>query len=264
MKIKEIQSKSCLNKSKLTDYVINPYTGCQHECKYCYADFIKRFQKIEEEWGEFIFPKVNCPELLGEEIKKAKPGHIWLSSVTDPYTPIEKEYKLTRKILKTLLKEKEKFSVEILTKSSLVERDLDLIKNLNADLGMSIGSLNRKYSKATEPFSSQPEDRIRTLKKAKEKGIKVFGFISPVTIFTDLEEIFNKLSFCDYVWVEILNIKPLVKRKILPTIKKNFPGRFKEFLEMINNYDSFCKKIKEETKVLEKKYNLKVKDVVVH
>jgi DNA repair photolyase len=93
-----------MNKSKITDYVINPYTGCQHGCKYCYATFIRRFQNIKEEWGEFIFPKINCPDLLEKELATNKPGVIWMSSVTDPYTPIEAKYQLTRKILEKIAK----------------------------------------------------------------------------------------------------------------------------------------------------------------
>ncbi|MEK6864536.1 MAG: radical SAM protein, partial [Nanoarchaeota archaeon] len=89
MEFKEIKCKSCMTKSKLTDYVINPYTGCMHGCKYCYAVFIKRFQDIKAEWGDFVYAKANCPELLKKELEKNKPGHIWISSVTDCYQPIE-------------------------------------------------------------------------------------------------------------------------------------------------------------------------------
>lgn len=70
MKIKEIECKACMVKSKLTDYVINPYTGCQHGCVYCYADFIRRFQNISEKWGEFVFVKVNCVDFLEAELEK--------------------------------------------------------------------------------------------------------------------------------------------------------------------------------------------------
>ena len=104
MKIKEIKCKHCMTKSKLTDYVINPYTGCSHGCKYCYADFIRRFQNIPEKWGDFVFPKVNCVELLEKELAVNKPGHIWMSSVCDCYISLEGKYKLTRIILETIMK----------------------------------------------------------------------------------------------------------------------------------------------------------------
>jgi len=266
MIIKEIKCKSCMTKSKLTDYVINPYTGCQHGCIYCYADFIRRFQNIKESWGDFVYAKINCPELLKKELEKNKAGHIWMSSVCDCYISLENKFRLTRQILEIISKSpyKKKFSIEILTKSGLVKRDFDLLKNLNAELGMSINSLDEDFSRAIEPLASSPKIRIETLKQAKKSGIRVFGFISPVTNFTDLEEIFKELSFCDYVWVEILNIKKSVKDRMIPVIKEKFPNKFDEFMEMINNYESFCNKIKKQARELEKKYGLKVRAVVVH
>ncbi len=202
MKIKEIKCKNCMTKSKLTDYVINPYTGCSHGCKYCYADFIRRFQNIPEKWGDFVFAKINCVELLEKELVVNKPGHIWMSSVCDCYMPIEGKYKLTRRILETIARfpYKKKFSIEILTKSALVKRDFDLLKQLNVELGMSINTLNERDSRLIEPFASPPLERIKTLREAKEKGIKVYGFISPVLPgITNLRELFKELSFCEYV-----------------------------------------------------------------
>ncbi len=69
MDIKEIKVKSCITKSRITDYVINPYIGCEHGCKYCYADFIKKFRNIKKQWGDFVHVKVNCPKLLKKELK---------------------------------------------------------------------------------------------------------------------------------------------------------------------------------------------------
>ncbi len=267
MKIKEIKVKSCMTKSKITDYVINPYTGCQHGCKYCYADFIRRFQNIKEKWGDFVYPKINCPELLKKELKKNKPGHIWMSSVCDCYAPIEGKFKLTRKILEIIADSpyKNKFTIEILTKSALVKRDFDLIKKLNCELGLSINTLDEKTSKIIEPFASSPEQRIKTLKEAKEFGIKVFGFISPVLPgITNLDEIFKNLSFCDYVWVELLNTRKSVLNRLMPIIKKEFPEKVKDFEFAINNSEKYFKEIERKVKELEKKYKLKVKQVVRH
>jgi len=267
MKIKEIKSKSCMTKSKLTDYVINPYTGCQHGCKYCYADFMRRFHNIKEKWGDFVYVKINCPEFLKEELIKNKAGNIWLSSVCDAYMPIEAKYKITRRILDIIVNSphKNKFTIEILTKSALVRRDFDLLKELNVEIGCSINSLDASISRIIEPFASPPKERINVLKEAKEQGIEVYGFISPVLPgITNLEEIFRELSFCSYVWVEILNIKKPILNRLLPIIKEHFPNKIKDFEYMINNYEEYCDNIKKEVRNLEKKYNLKVKEVVVH
>ena len=257
-----------MTKSKLTDYVINPYTGCQHGCIYCYADFMRRFQNIKERWGEFIFPKINCPELLPKELEKNKPGNILMSSVCDCYTPIESKYKLTRKILEifTASEFKDKYTMEILTKSILVKRDFDLIKQPNIELGMSVNGLDDKFSRVIEPVASLPKDRIETLRQASKYGIKTFGFISPVTVFTDLEGVFRELkdAECQYVWVEILNIKGSAQSRFSTAIKKNFLDKNEAFLNMINNYEDFCQGIEKQARELEKKYQLKIIEVVVH
>ena len=256
MQIKEITCKNCMTKSKLTDYVINPYTGCQHGCKYCYAYFIKRFQNIREEWGSFIYAKMNCPELLKQELAKNKPGHIWLASVCDCYTLIEGKYQLTRKILETIAKSsyKNKFTIEILTKSALVKRDFDLLKQLNVELGCSINTIDEKIARTIEPLASSPKLRIETLKEAKKQGIKVFGFISPVLPgIANLEDIFRELIFCDYVWVELLNTKKTILDKFMPFIKKTFPDKVKEFEFAINNPSEYYHNLEKEIKELEKK-----------
>jgi len=107
--IKEIESKSVLTKSNLpeTDYCINPYVGCLHNCVYCYARFMKRFTNHAESWGDFLDIKTNAVKVLENELQKAKKGLVLLSSVTDPYQPIEKKIELTREILKKLLKYQE-------------------------------------------------------------------------------------------------------------------------------------------------------------
>lgn len=267
MKIKEVKVKACMTKSKLTDYVINPYIGCQHGCNYCYAVFIRRFQNIKEKWGDFVYVKINCVELLEKELAKNKAGHIWMSSVTDCYSPIEGKYKLTRKILETIAKSpyKKKFTIEILTKSALVKRDFDLLKKLNVELGCSVNTLDEKKARILEPVASPPRERIKTLKLAKEQGIRVYGFISPVIPgITNLEELFRELSFCDYVWVELLNTRKAILDRLMPVIKKEFPEVVEKLEFAINNPKEYYKEIKKEVGILEKKYNLKVKEIVVH
>lgn len=267
MKVKEIQCKSCMTKSALTDYVINPYVGCQHGCKYCYAVFMKRFQNIREPWGDFVYAKVNCPELLRNELERNRAGNIWLSSVTDPYQPIEGKYKLTRKILDTIAGSPygKKFTIEVLTKSALIRRDFDVIKKMNAEVGVSVNTLDNKVAGALEPFASLPTERIKTLKKAKEAGIKVFGFISPVIPgITKLDELFRELSFCGYAWVELLNTKPAYMARLMPVIRKNFPDAVHKIRFAIEHEEEYFQQTSKEIRTLEKKHGLKVKEIVRH
>lgn len=90
MLVTEIHAKSILSKSKVSEYTINPYVGCIHNCIYCYSKFMKRFSRHKEAWGEFVDVKVNAAELLEKEISKKKIGRVWMSGICDPYQPVEK------------------------------------------------------------------------------------------------------------------------------------------------------------------------------
>ena len=102
--VNEINARTILSKSGIPgmDYCINPYVGCAHACKYCYATFMKRFTGHIEPWGSFVDVKINAAELLRRQLKRSKRGRVMLSSVTDPYQPVEEKYRLTRKCLEVL------------------------------------------------------------------------------------------------------------------------------------------------------------------
>ncbi|MGB9893505.1 MAG: SPL family radical SAM protein, partial [Candidatus Saccharicenans sp.] len=119
IKLVEKTAKSILNKSKVFDYCLNPYTGCAHACRYCYASlFMRRYSGHSEPWGQFVDIKINAPELLRGQLPKAKKGTIWIASVCDPYQPVEARYQLTRKCLIEI--SRYQFPVFIQTKSDLV------------------------------------------------------------------------------------------------------------------------------------------------
>ena len=120
-----IQVKDLLTKSNLpaSDYVINPYVGCPHGCKYCYACFMKRFTNHSEEWGQFIDIK-QCDKAISK--KRLEGKTVFLSSVTDCYNPFEEKYESTRKILEQLTEVD--CELMIATKSKLIQRDIDLLK----------------------------------------------------------------------------------------------------------------------------------------
>ena len=82
--VREILAKSILSKSKIQDYTINPYVGCSHSCRYCYAVFMRKYTGHKEKWGEFVDVKINAPELLAKEIKRKRMGRVWVSGVCDP------------------------------------------------------------------------------------------------------------------------------------------------------------------------------------
>jgi pyruvate-formate lyase-activating enzyme len=105
LKIREIFAKNVLTKTGIEgyDYCINPYVGCAHGCRYCYATFMKRFTgHAGEKWGSFLDVRVNMPEVLRKELRKKHTGTVLFGSVTDAYNPMEKRYEITRKCLEAI------------------------------------------------------------------------------------------------------------------------------------------------------------------
>ncbi len=259
--IKEIKCKTILTKTKLPgcDYVINPYRGCMMGCVYCYARFTKRFSNHSEKWGTYVDVKINSVEVLKEQIKKTKKGIVFLSSVTDAYQPIERKYQLTRKILEVLLKHQ--FPVSILTKSSLVLRDLDLFKKFeDIVVGMTITSLGNSI-KNFEPLASLPEDRVKTLKTLHDNGIKTYAHVGPILpYFTDLKKIFSALEgVVDEIWLESFNTTGDNWSGVEQVLKSKFPEMLPKYKEIFftNKKESYITDLKNEISQLSKQHKIK-------
>jgi DNA repair photolyase len=180
LKVREINAKSILNKSKIFDYCLNPYTGCQHNCVYCYARlFMRRYTGHKEEWGKFVDAKVNAPEVLKKQLIRARRGTVWVSSVCDPYQPLEKKYNLTRRCLEQLIPYQ--FPVNIQTKSGLVLKDLDIFRQFEKiEVGLTIATDDEKIAKLFEPMASPIRGRLDALEMLHSKGIRTFVFIGPL------------------------------------------------------------------------------------
>ncbi len=179
MIVREIKAKTILSKSKISDYTINAYVGCEYGCTYCYARFMKRFTGHREKWGEFVDVKINAVNLLKSEIKKKRAGRVWISGVCDPYQSLEKKYKLTRGCLEILVRYG--FPVRIQTKSPLVLRDMDLIEKFEEiEVGFIITTVDENIRKIFESNAPPIEERIEALEKLHSSGIKTFVMIAPL------------------------------------------------------------------------------------
>ena len=175
MKIEEITCKTALSASKLPglDYSLNPYVGCMHQCKYCYVPSILRMPF--QEWKETVKIKRNIPAILSKETKSKKKGVIGISTVTDPYQPLEKKAQLTRYCLEVLIKKD--FPISIQTKSDLIIKDTDIITQFsNVEVMVSIGTLNDELRKLLEPGSSSIQQRINVLKHFSKTMVKSHFF----------------------------------------------------------------------------------------
>lgn len=253
MIVKEIKTNDYVSISKLptSDFVINPYIGCPHACKYCYARFMKRFTNHQEEWGEFIDVKL-CDKKLNT--KKLIGKNIFLSSVTDCYNPLEEKYKITRSILKQLIGIE--CNLTISTKSNLIIRDIDILKQLNhVEVALSMNTLDEKFKNDMDNASSI-KDRIETLKILHEHGIKTVLFMSPIFPgATDFRSIIHTTKkYVDTYWLENLNLRGDYKITIMDYIQKNCPEYYPLYDEIYhkknNTYwetlskeiDAFCEK----------------------
>lgn len=214
LKISEISCKTILNKSSLSDFTLNCYVGCSHRCLYCYARYIKKFKERPEDWGDFVDIKINAPEILSKQIKRLKPPKdVFMSSICDGWQPLEAKYKISRACLKILLEAG--FTVSILTKSSLILRDFDLLEAYNkiGSLGITITTMNKDLQKVLEPFASCSQERVNTLKKAENKGLEIWVFLGPlIPDFTDtpvnLEAVFRALEGLNLARIYVDRLNP--------------------------------------------------------
>lgn len=270
--IKETVSKNIITKSKLpdTDYVINNYVGCNHGCIYCYAEFMKIFTNHTEKWGEFLDVKKFNEEKFVKYLKKINSDKkILMSSVTDPYNPYEIKYKSTRNILKLFIQaNNEHIHLEILTKSLLIFRDIDLLKKIkNITVGISLNTLNDNLRRQIEPCAGSIKSRIEILKKLKGENIPVYLFISPIfPMLTQLEEI---IATCkdtvDFIYFENLNLRGRYKKIILDFISKNFPEYNQLYQDIYTkNKKEYWYLLMEDINRLCKIYDIKYKTFFFH
>ncbi len=180
LKVRDVQAKSILNKSKIYDYCLNPYTGCEVGCLYCYARlFIPRYSGHTEPWGQFVDVKVNAPELLRKQLVRAKRATVWVASVCDAYQPLEAERGLTRRCLEELLARQ--FPVNIQTKSARVTRDLDLFRQFeDIEVGFTIATDDESMARLFEPHASPIAERVAALDLLHSNGIQTFAFLGPL------------------------------------------------------------------------------------
>ena len=257
MIIREISAAGILTRSNIpnTDLVVNPYIGCEHGCIYCYAEFMKRFTNHREPWGSFLDIKINADSLVKPKGKYHK-KRILFSSVTDPYLPHESKYKITRKILQKLISHQP--SISILTKSELITRDIDILKQFKTiEVGISVSTTKDELAKQLEPHASSPLKRFAALKKCRDSGLKTYIFISPIFPYiSDIGKIMKLTeNHADYYMFENLNLRPTNRKKIFDFIKEFTPHLIEKYKVIYNKpydlsyWDQLSVKIEELSKI---------------
>ena len=236
IKINHLKVKTVLTKSNLpiAGYSVNPYVGCTHACRYCYACFMKRFTGHTEEWGTFLdvkhWDKIKDPRRYAGQT-------MIVGSVTDGYNPQEEIFCRTRAFLEQM--QGSGINLIITTKSDLVLRDLELIKTFPSPLiSWSINTLDENFKNDMDKAVSIGR-RIAAMKKCHEAGIRTTCFISP--IFPEITEVFEIIEkikdFCDYIWLENLNLRGNFKADIMGYIAEKYAKLVPLYEQIYNKND---------------------------
>ncbi|CAD7840684.1 MAG: Radical SAM domain protein [Olavius algarvensis Delta 4 endosymbiont] len=204
MKVSECTSRPILAACGLKDidYQVDTYVGCEHYCYYCYA-----LPQAETDWSKEILIYNDIVDQLGKELDEIPPQTIYMGYHTDPYQPCEAEYRQTRKVLALFLKNG--FSASILTKSDLVVRDIDILKEMNAAaISVSVAFNDNQTRRLFEANTIDTEKRIAALNKLKEAGVRTGALLCPVIPYiTDAIQMIAMLEpYADVIWIYGLSI----------------------------------------------------------
>src|SRR5438477_1555753 len=225
---------------------VNPYRGCQHGCIYCYARPTHEYLGFSAglDFESKIMVKMNAPELLREELESPhwRPQVIVMSGVTDPYQPVEKQLRITRRCLEVLAQFRN--PVAIITKNRLVTRDVDLLQELAnfdaAAVNISITSLNPKLQRVLEPRTSSPEARLDAVKQLRAAGVPVGVMMAPIIPGLTDHEAPKILEACakagaQFAGYTIVRLPWAVAPLFEHWLEEHFPDRKEKVLGRIRN-----------------------------
>ncbi len=249
--VREVHCRSALNRTKIPgfNYCMNPYGGCTHGCVYCYASFMCRFTGHEEEWGKFLDVKINLPAVLQRQLarsRSAPKGKVLVGTVTDAYQPAERKYRLTRSSLE-IFAEHPGMEIHVLTKSTLVRRDIPVLKRLEGcEVGFTVTTLDEEIARIMEPGASSPRLRIEAAEELMKEGIPVWIFVAPLLPgLTDREDSVLELLAAlkkkgiRHVSFDPLNPYPAVVERLRTIYRSHFPGLLAILEEYIKKPRSF-------------------------
>jgi len=254
--VRETICKTLLTVSRLGDYSMNCYVGCQHACAYCYARFIQRFKPHEEPWGTFVDVKINAVEALERQLRRAKPGAVFVSSACDGWQPLEERFCLTRECCRLLIEKG--FTVHALTKGALILRDLDVLARGPSRVAVTLTCLDESLRKIWEPQATPIQQRIEVLRAARLAGIETGVMLGPLLPFlTDSQDYVDRLlervaeEDVDVIWVDALNPRPKVWESLVVVLRRHYPellSRYRAVLFSPLVREAYCQALHERVK----------------
>jgi DNA repair photolyase len=227
----------CVSKRAMPfTWTINPYRGCEFGCRYCYARYTHEFMEMRDgmEFEQKIYVKQHAGGLLRNELRRVKPHEsIALGTATDPYQPAERRYEITRGILEEFARHRG-YELGIVTKSNLIERDLELLQQVaqsnRLSVHVTITTLNTDLARILEPRAPRPDLRMDAVRALVKAGLRVGISCSPVIPGItdspkDLESLIQTAADAgaDYVFANPLFLKPCSAAVFLPFLEQNFP-----------------------------------------
>jgi DNA repair photolyase len=242
--VREVECKSLLNQSAISDYSFNCYTGCANGCVYCYARFMQRFHPHAETWGQFVDVKVNAVNVLARQVRRLPPGSVFTCSACDGWQEAEREYELTRRCCRMLLEAG--FHLNVLTKSDLVLRDLDIFRGHDVGLGVTITTADEAKAKLWEPGASPVSARVRILREAKAAGLKTAIALAPLLpAISDTPEALRDLfslageADVDHIWTDAMNPRPKVWPSVQGFLRRMEPKLVEHYRRLL--FDATCR-----------------------
>jgi DNA repair photolyase len=225
-------------------WTINPYRGCEFGCKYCYARYTHEFMEMRDpdEFERKIYAKAFDTTRFRDELRKLPSGEtIALGTATDPYQPAERRYGVTRKMLEVFASTAG-FHLGITTKSDLITRDLDLLREIARRhylrISMTVTTVNRDLARLLEPMAPRPDLRLAAVRELANCGFKVVVGCSPVMpMINDSEESLDTLACAaaaagaHRLWANVLFLKPCAYQVFLPFLEERFPEMVRKYRE---------------------------------
>src|SRR5229473_2695534 len=223
-------------------WTINPYRGCEFACKYCYARYTHEFMEMRDgvEFEQKIYVKQHAADLLRHDLRRVKPGEaIALGTATDPYQPAERRYEITRGILEEFARHRG-FELGIVTKSNLIVRDVDLLREVARNnllsIHVTVTTLNVELARILEPRAPRPDLRMDAVRQLSQAGLNVGVSSSPVLPGitdspADLEAVVKAAAAAGarHLFAGPLFLKPCSAAVFLPFIEQHFP-------QLVENY----------------------------
>jgi DNA repair photolyase len=270
---KSLLNRCVSNRAMPFTWTINPYRGCEFGCRYCYARYTHEFMEMRDgmEFEQKIYVKDHAAELLRHELRRVKPGEsIALGTATDPYQPAERRYEVTRGILQEFARRRG-FELGIVTKSNLVVRDLDLLKEVakanRLSIHITVTTLDVDLARILEPRAPRPDLRLDAVRTLAQAGLRAGVSCSPVVPGItdspkDLEALIRAAAEAgaDYVFANPLFLKPCSAAVFIPFLEQNFPHLAANYRERYQDRaflpPAYAKRLSELITRLREKYKM--------